>query len=37
MNGYQAMQLAINHLIQTHGLRRLAFVRGPENHYYTYP
>lgn len=34
MNNYQGMQAVMRHLIQTHGLRRLAFVRGPENHYY---
>ncbi len=34
MNSYQGMQAIVRHLIQTHGLRRLAFVRGPENHYY---
>ena len=28
MNGYQAMQLAISHLIQTHGLRRLTLSVG---------
>ncbi len=34
MNSYQGMQEVMRHLIQTHDLRRLAFVRGPENHYY---
>jgi signal transduction histidine kinase/AraC-like DNA-binding protein len=34
MDSYQGMQAVVRHLIQTHGLRRLAFVRGPENHHY---
>jgi DNA-binding LacI/PurR family transcriptional regulator len=28
------MRALVNHLIEVHGCRRLAFVRGPENHYY---
>lgn len=34
MNSYEGMRAVVLHLIQTHGLRRLAFVRGPEYHYY---
>lgn len=34
MDSYQGMQAVLLHLIQTHGLRRLAFVRGPEKHYH---
>ena len=34
INNYQGMQAVLLHLIQVHGLRRLAFVRGPENHNY---
>jgi signal transduction histidine kinase/DNA-binding LacI/PurR family transcriptional regulator/AraC-like DNA-binding protein/DNA-binding response OmpR family regulator len=31
---YQGMHAAVVHLIQVHGCRRLAFIRGPADHYY---
>ena len=34
VDSYQGMRAAVQHLIQVHGLRRLAFIRGPESHYY---
>jgi DNA-binding LacI/PurR family transcriptional regulator len=34
MDSYQSMRQAIIHLIEVHGFRRLAFIRGPENHFY---
>ncbi len=34
VNSYDGMRAAIVHLIEAHGLRRLAFIRGPEGHYY---
>ena len=32
MDNYQGMREAIIHLIEVHGYRRIAFVRGPEDH-----
>src|SRR5574340_68797 len=34
VNSYDGMRAAIIHLITVHGFRRLAFIRGPESHYY---
>ncbi len=34
VNSYDGMRTAIAHLIQVHGLRKIAFMRGPENHPY---
>lgn len=34
VNSYEGMRVLIAHLIEAHGCRRLAFVRGPEGHYY---
>jgi diguanylate cyclase (GGDEF)-like protein len=34
MNSSQGMQAVMLHLLQTHGLNRVAFVRGPEHHHY---
>ena len=34
MDSYEGMREAIMHLIEVHGYRRLAFIRGPENHFY---
>jgi DNA-binding LacI/PurR family transcriptional regulator len=34
MDSYQSMRQAIIHLIEVHGYRRMAFIRGPENHFY---
>lgn len=34
IENYVGMYDAIAHLIEVHGYRRLAFIRGPENHYY---
>jgi DNA-binding LacI/PurR family transcriptional regulator/anti-anti-sigma regulatory factor len=34
MDSYEGMCEAIAHLIEVHGLRRLAFIRGPESHFY---
>ncbi len=32
MDSYAGMRAAILHLIEVHGLRRIAFIRGPESH-----
>jgi signal transduction histidine kinase/DNA-binding LacI/PurR family transcriptional regulator/AraC-like DNA-binding protein/CheY-like chemotaxis protein len=32
VDGYRGMRALLSHLIETHGYRRLAFVRGPEKH-----
>ncbi|MFL7794507.1 MAG: substrate-binding domain-containing protein [Anaerolineae bacterium] len=34
MDSYEGMCEAIVHLIEVHGFRRLAFIRGPESHFY---
>jgi len=34
MDSYNGMRSAIVHLIEVHGYRRLAFIRGPERHFY---
>ena len=34
INSYQGMRELLTHLIQVHGFQRLAFIRGPEEHYY---
>lgn len=34
VDSYQGMRAAIQHLVETHNYRKLAFVRGPERHYY---
>ena len=34
MDSYEGMCEAIAHLIEVHGFRRLAFIRGPESHFY---
>lgn len=34
IDSYQGMRSLVIHLIQVHGYRRLAFIRGPESHYY---
>ncbi len=34
VDSYQGMRAVIVHLIEVHGFRRLAFIRGPEGHYY---
>jgi DNA-binding LacI/PurR family transcriptional regulator len=34
VDSYEGMRAVIVHLIMVHGLSRLAFVRGPESHYY---
>jgi PAS domain S-box-containing protein len=34
MDSYEGMREAIVHLIEVHGYRRLAFIRGPEDHVY---
>jgi signal transduction histidine kinase/CheY-like chemotaxis protein len=34
LDSYQSMRALLNHLIQEHGFTRLAFIRGPEEHYY---
>jgi len=33
-DSYQGMRALLTHLIQEHGFQRLAFIRGPEEHYY---
>jgi len=33
-DNYQGMRSAIAHLIETHNVRRLVFIRGPESHFY---
>ena len=34
IDSYEGMREAVTHLIEVHGHRRLAFIRGPENHVY---
>src|SRR5512133_21571 len=34
VNSYQGMRELLTHLIQVHGFTRLAFIRGPEGHFY---
>jgi hypothetical protein len=34
LNSYQGMRTLLTHLIEVHHYRRLAFIRGPEEHYY---
>jgi DNA-binding LacI/PurR family transcriptional regulator/anti-anti-sigma regulatory factor/putative methionine-R-sulfoxide reductase with GAF domain len=34
MDSYEGMREAVVHLIEVHGYRRLAFIRGPEGHFY---
>ena len=34
MDSYNGMRSVIVHLIEVHGYRRLAFIRGPERHFY---
>jgi signal transduction histidine kinase/DNA-binding LacI/PurR family transcriptional regulator/AraC-like DNA-binding protein len=34
VNSYDGMRSAVGHLIEVHGLRKIAFIRGPENHPY---
>lgn len=34
LDSYQGMRALLAHLIQEHGFQRLAFIRGPEEHYY---
>ncbi len=34
VDSYQGMRAAILHLIEVHGYRRMAFIRGPAEHYY---
>lgn len=34
LDSYQGMRALLKHLIQDHGFIRLAFIRGPEEHYY---
>jgi hypothetical protein len=34
LDSYQGMRALMTHLIQEHGFERLAFIRGPEEHYY---
>ncbi|MBN1979079.1 MAG: substrate-binding domain-containing protein [Anaerolineae bacterium] len=34
IDSYAGMRALVIHMIEVHGCRRLAFVRGPENHYY---
>ena len=34
VNSYDGMRSAITHLIEVHGLRKIAFIRGPESHPY---
>ncbi len=34
VDSYHGMRALLTHLIETHGYRRLAFIRGPEEHYY---
>jgi signal transduction histidine kinase/DNA-binding LacI/PurR family transcriptional regulator/AraC-like DNA-binding protein/DNA-binding response OmpR family regulator len=35
IDSYQGMQDLLAHLIEFHGYRRLAFIRGPKGHYYS--
>src|SRR5512138_42489 len=34
VDSYLGMRALVGHLIEKHGFRRLAFIRGPEEHYY---
>ncbi len=34
LDSYHGMRDLLRHLIEVHGFRRLAFIRGPEEHYY---
>ncbi|MCG2783866.1 MAG: substrate-binding domain-containing protein [Anaerolineae bacterium] len=34
LDSYQGMRALLTHLIKEHGFTRLAFIRGPEEHYY---
>lgn len=34
MDSYQGMRALLTHLIEIHGFRKLAFIRGPEEHFY---
>ncbi len=34
LDSYQGMRALLTHLIRDHGFERLAFIRGPEEHYY---
>lgn len=34
VDSYQGMRAAITHLVADHGYRRIAFIRGPEEHYH---
>ena len=34
VDSYHGMRALLNHLIDVHGYQRLAFIRGPEEHYY---
>jgi signal transduction histidine kinase/DNA-binding LacI/PurR family transcriptional regulator/AraC-like DNA-binding protein len=34
LDSYQGMRSLLTHLIKEHGFQRLAFIRGPEEHYY---
>jgi DNA-binding LacI/PurR family transcriptional regulator len=34
LDNYLGMRSLLAHLIEAHGYRRLAFIRGPEEHYY---
>ncbi|RPI87268.1 MAG: helix-turn-helix domain-containing protein [Chloroflexi bacterium] len=34
LDSYQGMRSLLKHLIEVHGFERLAFIRGPEEHYY---
>jgi DNA-binding LacI/PurR family transcriptional regulator len=34
INGYQGMRELIFHLVDVHGYRRIAFIRGPQSHPY---
>lgn len=34
VDSYQGMRVLLNHLIKVHKFKKLAFIRGPEEHYY---
>jgi signal transduction histidine kinase/DNA-binding LacI/PurR family transcriptional regulator/AraC-like DNA-binding protein len=34
IDSYEGMRSLVVHLVEVHGYRRLAFIRGPESHYY---
>ena len=34
VDSYHGMRVLLEHLVKDHGYRRLAFIRGPEEHYY---